>query len=331
MPLLRKRLPIPGRFMLPIFLILATTAAALAAPVSPGKPQVVVSIQPLALLVAEVAGDEVDISTLVEAGQSPHSFQLRPSGRRSLAEADLIVWVGPTLELFLQRLMAQDDLSGKALAVGSNSQDSSAVHEHAQPAQPGPLPQTQTQTTRDHHHGAGAEDPHVWLDPTTALELARSIATALQERGLVDKAVLEQNLSALEARLSALDRDIRQRFATSSPASIFTYHAAFSRFAEHYGLEIAGSLTASPEVQPGARHMSEILDRLRKAEAPCVLTEPQFDRRWWRGVTDGTNISISSWDPLATTVVAKPGSYTQFLEGLAEAVLSCARTSESSR
>ncbi|MAL98680.1 MAG: ABC transporter substrate-binding protein [Alteromonadaceae bacterium] len=289
------------------------------------KPRVVVSIQPLALLVSEVAGDMVELSTLVESGQSPHSFQLRPSGRRSLAEADLIVWVGPSLELFLQKLMSQEALRNKALALGPNP-DADVVaspdeHDHGPVAELGEG--VHEEPGHGHAHDEGSEDPHIWLDPAFALSMAQSIAATLKQSTGIDKAQVDRNLEAFESRLDKVDRKIRQRFANARPVSIFTYHEAFGRFAEHYGLDIAGSLTFSPEVQPGAQRLSRVLERLRSAESPCILTEPQFDRQWWRSVTDGIDVTISSWDPLATGIAAEPGGYTQFLEGLADAALRC--------
>lgn len=305
----------------PLFAILANPPAQ-----ADEKPRVVASIQPLALLVSEVAGDAVELTTLVESGQSPHSFQLRPSGRRSLAEADLIIWAGPSLELFLQKLMSQEALRNKALALGQNPDGDEVAspdeHDHGAAAElsehthgePG---------GHGHAHGEGSENPHIWLDPAFALSMAQSIAATLKQSTGIDKAQVDRNLEAFESRLGKVDRKIRQRFANARPASIFTYHEAFSGFAGHYGLDIAGSLTFSPEAQPGAQRLSRVLERLRSAESPCILTEPQFDRQWWRSVTDGIDVTISSWDPLATDIAAAPGGYTQFLEGLADAALRC--------
>lgn len=324
-PLLR-----PWRALL-VFVFLVTAALPLHAA---EKPIVTTSIHPLALLVAEVAGDEVELHTLISAGQSPHTYQMRPSDRRLLADSDIIFWVGPTMELFLQGLMSQEDLREKSLALApailpehfgmedspggeqSGAEGHGHGHDHEQAQE----------RTGEHHpegHDHGGEDPHIWLEPGLAKRLALTIAEALKATGKMDNGLIDKNLADFEARLAKTDQDIQARLDGLRGVSLYTYHEAFGLFAEHYGLKVEGSLTFSPEVQPGARHLSEVQARLRQAENPCVLTEPQFTRQWWKSITSGIDLTISQWDPLASGIEPRQGSYTLFLEGLAEAVMTC--------
>ena len=43
---------------------------------------------------------------IVDGGASPHTYQMRPSEAAALQSADLVVWVGDTLETFLARPIA---------------------------------------------------------------------------------------------------------------------------------------------------------------------------------------------------------------------------------
>ncbi|MGF1612015.1 MAG: zinc ABC transporter substrate-binding protein [Kiloniellales bacterium] len=78
-------------------------------------PKVVVSIKPLHSLVAGVMGDLGEPFLLVQGAGSPHSYSLRPSEARALENADLVVWVGPGLESFLEKPLGA--LAGKARIV----------------------------------------------------------------------------------------------------------------------------------------------------------------------------------------------------------------------
>jgi zinc transport system substrate-binding protein len=69
-------------------------------------PRVVASIKPVHSLVAGVMGGVAAPRLLVEAGQSPHTYALKPSEAAALEQADLVVWVGPSLESFLARPVA---------------------------------------------------------------------------------------------------------------------------------------------------------------------------------------------------------------------------------
>src|SRR5690606_3345607 len=66
-------------------------------------PTVVVSIKPVHSLVAAVMDGIAIPDVIVEGGASPHVYTLRPSQARTLARADLVVWVGPDYETFLSR------------------------------------------------------------------------------------------------------------------------------------------------------------------------------------------------------------------------------------
>jgi zinc transport system substrate-binding protein len=105
--------------------------------------------------------------------------------------------------------------------------------------------------------------------------------------------------------------------------SLFSYHSAFERFAEHYNLHLDGVLTLNPELSPGARHIAEVQNKLEQATQPCLLTEPQFDRQWWRAITEGMNVTFSTWDPLATDIESNQQGYINFQNSIAEAVLKC--------
>ena len=67
----------------------------------------VASIRPLAFLLNELALPADEVIQLVSNNSSAHHYQLKVSDRRLLQSADLVVWVGPALELFLEKPLKQ--------------------------------------------------------------------------------------------------------------------------------------------------------------------------------------------------------------------------------
>jgi zinc transport system substrate-binding protein len=67
----------------------------------------VASIRPLAFLLNELALPADKVIQLVSNNSSAHHYQLKVSDRRLLQSADLVVWVGPELELFLEKPLRQ--------------------------------------------------------------------------------------------------------------------------------------------------------------------------------------------------------------------------------
>ncbi|MBO6827832.1 MAG: zinc ABC transporter substrate-binding protein [Sneathiella sp.] len=63
--------------------------------------KVVSSLAPVHSLVEQVLNGTGENTLLIPTTQSPHGFQLRPSHMRQLKSADLVFWIGPGLEAFI--------------------------------------------------------------------------------------------------------------------------------------------------------------------------------------------------------------------------------------
>lgn len=298
-----------------------------AAPVSAAN--IVTSIKPLELLVKAVAGDEANVTTLVPPGSSPHNYSMKPSQRRALENADAIFWVGPEMETFLNRLLSSEEFEGRVLAFteGEAHDDSheeverEKQHDHGHD-QHHDEPAHDEHGHDNHNHGDG-DDPHIWVDPSLALEMAHDIHQKLASLGEFDQDQLDRNLAHFEQELATTEQAIRKQLAPLHSIDVFAYHSAFEPFAEHYDLNLAGVLTLNPELSPGARHIAEVQQKLENANQPCLLTEPQFDSQWWRSITEGLNVTFSTWDALATDIESSPQGYIDFQNSIAEAVMKC--------
>ncbi len=290
----------------------AFKAAALALVLLPmslmAAPRVVVSLKPLELLVRAVATEDTTVTTLIEPGGNPHNYSLKPSQRRALGDADAIFWIGPEMETFLTRLLNGEEFHARSHAMIANDEP----EEHG------------SDDDHNHHnHGDGVADPHIWLDPAIGLNIAREIHAVLSAQPGANKAALDRNLTTFEQSLSAAKADIRKQLEPARAISLFTYHNAFTHFAEHYELAIAGVLTLNPELSPGARHIAEVQNKLRNATRPCLMTEQPFDEQSWDSITGDTDVTFSSWDPLASDIEASADSYVAFQKSMAQSVLNC--------
>ncbi len=302
--------------------LIALGAATLLASTSTlASTQVVTSLKPIELLVKAIATDDVEITTLVQPGASPHNYSMKPSQRRALEAADAIFWVGPEMETFLTRLLGGSEFRDRTYSLmhGENVpevQSDSGHGDHDDHEESG--------GHDDHHHDHGSgEDPHIWLDPALAVEMARDIHRVLATLKSADTHVLDANLARFEQAMAETETAINQRLDPARDIDLFTYHDAFTRFVGHYNMNLEGILTLNPELSPGAGHIAEVQEKLRNANQPCLLTEPQFNRQWWRSITEGLDITFSTWDPLATDIETDQDGYITFQQSLADAVLKC--------
>ncbi|NWN91576.1 zinc ABC transporter solute-binding protein [Marinobacter adhaerens] len=271
---------------------------------------ILASIKPVELLVRAIATENMNTSTLVPPGSSPHNYALTPSKRRALERADVIFWVGPDMETFLTRLLTGEEFGERSVALMQSETALSAPEEH-------------TGDHRHDHHHDSEDDPHIWVDPDMALSMAETIRDTLASQDGADKAALDRNLEAFRAAVARKEAQIRKQLEPLKNVSLFAYHSALTRFAAHYNLNVAGVLTLNPDRSPGARHIAGVQNSLRQANHPCLLTEPQFNRQWWRSITEGLNVTFSTWDPLATDIEVTANGYADFQQSIADAVLTC--------
>ncbi|MGO1693402.1 MAG: zinc ABC transporter substrate-binding protein [Marinobacter sp.] len=280
--------------------------------------RIITSIKPLELLVRAVATEDMHVSTLVTPGSSPHNYAMTPSKRRALQSADVIFWVGPGMETFLNRLLTGSEFGERSVALMPPEDDVESAEE------PDHDPQHHNHDDHSHGHDHGdGEDPHIWVDPQMAISMAETIRDSLAQLTGADKPTLDRNLEEFQASITKKEGQIRKQLEPLQGASLFAYHSAFTRFAKHYNLNVEGVLTLNPELSPGAKHIAGVQNSLRNANHPCLLTEPQFNRQWWHSITKGLDVQFSTWDPLATDVEATANGYVAFQQSIADAALKC--------
>ena len=297
------------------------------------ETRIVTSIKPVELIVRAIATEEMQTTSLVPPGSSPHNYTMKPSQRRALEHADVIFWVGPEMETFLDRLLSGQEFSGRTVALMQDDHESEADpdddhsadhndHDHPEVAEKEEEHDEYSNHGHGHDHGDG-EDPHIWLDPELAIEMAATIRDVLARQEGVNVSAMNQNFEHFKDSVRETDSALRTQLAPAHDISLFAYHEAFTRFADHYDLKLEGVLTLNPELAPGARHIAEVQDKLRKGHHPCLLTEPQFNRQWWRSITENLDVTFSTWDPLATDIEVTADGYNAFQQSIADAVLKC--------
>lgn len=281
-------------------------------------PKIVVSIKPLELLVRAVATEDTAVTTLIGPGDNPHNFSMKPSQRRALSEADAVFWVGPELETFLTRLLGGEEFRARSHAFMPGEDKTEGDSEHSDEGH---------HHGHDHHGHGGTEDagsdPHIWLDPTTSLDMAREIHAVLTELRGANAAALNANLQTFEQALAETEKEINEQLEPARALSLFTYHNAFTHFAGHYDLPLAGVLTLNPELSPGARHIADVQSRLSKATRPCLMTESPYNPESWDPIVGDVAVTFSTWDPLASDITSDSRGYLAFQKSIADAVLEC--------
>ena len=313
----------------------------LASVVSAAELAVVVSIKPVHSLVAGVMEGVGEPALLVKGTGSEHSYSLRPSEARALEQAEVVFWVGETLETFLSkplRALAGDarvlELSktpGLALLdarEGGMWQAHEHDHERVEPEQGARAAEHEGEHAEvDHAHGE--TDMHIWLDAANAKVLVGTIATVLSDADPDNARIYRTNAARLRQQLDELDRSLEDRLAPVAGRPYVVFHDAYQYFERRYGMQAVGAIAVNPTLRPSAQRLGAIHERLERLDAACAFAEPQFEPALVDVVIDGTNAQKGVLDPLGAALDAGPDQYFELMNDLADSLVECLRRAHS--
>ena len=288
------------------------------------KPiSVVASIKPIHSLVAAVMGDIGTPHLLLEAPSSAHHFTLKPSQARSLQAADIVFWVGPTMEQPLTKALATlapqaqtlplIESAGLVLINFDKVTPAHEKHDH------------EKHDKHDEHakHDNHLINPHIWLDPQNAKIMLGVIAVRLAKADPENASTYAANADSMAARLAILETDITSQLASYSAAKFLVLHDAHVYFERRFGLRNYGAITTEPDVMPTASRVKALRDELREHHFDCIFTEPFLGQKAVALIAEGSKVSIGTLDPIASNLPAGAQLYPDLLMSYAKALQSC--------
>lgn len=218
------------------------------------QPKIVTTIKPLQLIVDAVVGDIGSTHALLSANQSPHHLSISPQNRLNLETADLIVWVGPQLEHFLEPVISQaaqdqqvitfTEISGlQLLSMGGNT--------------------------------AIGIDPHLWLSTLNATKLAEEVVRQLSKIDRDNAAQYNANLKSFLDSIAVLRENTQELLSEFKASNLdyVVYHNALQYFEAENGINHVLALTDDPEQPPGIREIISKRQALKELSPSCALLD----------------------------------------------------------
>ena len=314
-----------------ISFLTASALAGLATPAAAQVPRVITDIPPVQALVAQALGDLGQPVLLLDKGADAHSFQLRPSQAAALAEADLVVWIGPEMTPWLDRAvegLATDVaqlrlLEAEGTHLRSFGEGAAQDHdEHADEADPDHAAEPAAEDGHEHDHAHDGVDPHAWLDPANAQLWLGLIAAELARLDPANAATYQANAAQAQAEVAALDARLDAALAPVRDKPFAVFHDAYGYFADHYGLTIAGTVALGDAAPPGAAHLAELQASLGKAL--CIFPETQHDPKMVETLAADTGLRIGgALDPEGAGLEPGPQVYGAILSGMTDTLIAC--------
>ncbi len=278
------------------------------------EPKVMVTIKPIHVLVKDIMQTIGTPKLLMASHDTPHHYSLKPSQARDLHRMQLVIWVGPQIESFMQKILLTlkkriqvvelSKIQGLALLPVRRGKDWKTQHSHA------------------HIETEEQSDPHIWLDPHNAKVIVQNISNLLQQIDAQNAEIYQKNATHLLKKLDALDDKIQRQLAPIKNMPFLVFHDAYQYFEHHYGLNVVGVINLSPDTTPSPRHLHQLRALIKQKKVRCVFSEPQFQSTLVNTVTEGTLAKKAILDPLGTELTDNEG-YLALLTHLSNSIKHC--------
>ena len=255
------------------------------------KLKVVATNSIIADITKNIAGDKIDLHSIVPVGQDPHEYEPLPDDVKKTSQANLIFYNGINLETggnawftkLVQNAKKEENKDYYAVSEGVD-----VIYLEGQ-------------------NEKGKEDPHAWLNLENGMIYAKNIAKQLSAKDPKNKDFYEANLKNYLEKLEALDKEAKQKFNNipKEKKMIVTSEGCFKYFSKAYNVPSAYIWEINTEEEGTPDQIKALVEKLRKTKVPSLFVESSVDERPMQTVSKDTNIPI--FEKIFTDSVAEPG------------------------
>jgi zinc/manganese transport system substrate-binding protein len=310
------------RLLTPAFLSLALLPWA--GQTAQAKVRVVATLPNLGSIASEIGGDRIELTTIAVGTQDAHFVDPKPSYMVKLRSADLLLVNGLDLEIGWVPPLTQGARNPKILlgAPGyidcstgvrvieipsSLSRSEGDVHPYGNPHYlTDPLgAETVAGTIAEALKRADPASTQAYEDARKAF--VRKLHEALFGKDLVDL-VGGAKLSR-EAAAGTLDQFLDQTVVGGAPLRahlggwlgkmqplrgkpLITYHKDYSYFASRFGIQVAEYVEPKPGIQPSAKHLEDLVERLKRGDIKVIVTRPFVEHRSTDLLAEKTGVKV---------------------------------------
>jgi len=223
-------------------------------PAHADKVNVIATISIIGDVVKNVAGDSVNLVTLVGPDGDAHEYEPIPADSVNLAHADIIFENGLYLEHWLDKLYSASGSKAKRVVV------------------------SQGVTPRIFEDNPQETDPHAWQDVTNVILYTQNVLDALIAIDPVNKDKYTANANDYIRKLQSLDTWVKTQVALipADKHKLVTNHDALGYFARRYGFQIIGAVIPSATTEaadPSAKEITDLLSIIKSNGVHAIFSE----------------------------------------------------------
>jgi manganese/iron transport system substrate-binding protein len=226
------------------------------------KLLVATTVSPITSIASRVGGDCVVIEGIVPEGTNSHTFEPAPQVAELVSKADLILVNGLKLE---------DPTIDLAAA---NLKDGAEIVELGTLA----LPESEYLYDFSFPEEDGKPNPHLWTDPTYAIEYAAIVRDLFTERDPACADEFAANYDSFAAQAQELADAVRidQETVPEGNLKLLTYHDAYAYFAKNFGWEVIGAVQPGDFAEPTPSEVADLIRQVENENVPTIFGSEVF-------------------------------------------------------
>ncbi len=253
--------------------------------------KVVVTNSILYDMTRNIAGDKIELHSIVPVGQDPHEYEPLPEDVQKTSRADVIFYNGINLETggnawFTKLVENAHKVANKDYFAVSDGVE--VIYLEGESEQ-------------------GKEDPHAWLNIENGIVYATNIAKHLGEKDPENKEYYDANLKEYVAKLDKLDKEAKSKFDAipQEKKLIVTSEGCFKYFSKAYGVPSAYIWEINTEEEGTPEQITSLVSKLKETEVPALFVETSVDDRPMKTISNETGIPI--YEKIFTDSIANEG------------------------
>jgi zinc/manganese transport system substrate-binding protein len=247
---------------------------------APDKIKVVATFSVIGDMVTNVAGDKVDLVTLVGPAGDTELFKPSLADGKNVAEAKIVFMndLNDEFEPWLEPLLKQVKFSGAKIIVSRGAKTHTSTEERA--------PRSKT--------GEEEIDQHAWLDPKNGIVYVRNIAAALAKSDPGNAAEYRARADAYIRELQALDAWAKAEIAAVPAAKrrVLASHDSLQYLAKAYGITLLSINGWTNNSEPSAAELARLTQQIRQENIHALFLDSITDPRSMQQVAKETGASI---------------------------------------
>lgn len=254
------------------------------------KETYMVSIIPQKALLEKIVQDRANVVVMVEKGQSPHSYEPKPSQMKELSHANVYFSIGVEFEdVWMPKFTSQN--SSLVVVKSDKGIEKIAMENHSHGHE-----------DEYHHDYHGDEhgnlDPHIWLNTSNSKKIAKNMLEALKKQEPKNAEFYEANYKKLAKHIDSIDKSIKETLKNTPPHTPFmVFHPSFGYFAKEYDLE---QLPIEIEGKnPKPKELTYLIEEAKEEKVKAIFTQPEFSKKFANVISSELGIGVESFSPLS--------------------------------